>query len=80
MTDELLVRSHRLIRMRLVGWILIGAWQVLSLVSEFVPLADLESKPWRVAGKVLGLLGLIIVAYGFERFAEVSHRISHLHE
>lgn len=77
---QLIRRAHLLIRLRLLGWILIGTWQLLSLISEFVPLVDVESKPIRVAGKVSGLLGLIIIAYGFEQFAEVSHRIAQLHD
>ena len=59
------------IDVRLVGWALIASWQVLSLVSEFVPL-DLEQRWLRITGKVLGLVGLALVAYGFERLMHAS--------
>lgn len=78
--ERLLVLSHRLIRLRLVGWVFVGMWQALSLLSEFVPLVDLESRPVRIAGKVLGVVGLLLIAYGFERFAEASHRLAGLHK
>lgn len=64
--------EYRWIRMRELGWFFIGSWQVLSIVSEFVPI-DLESRILRIGGKVLGLVGLILVAYGFERLMRIEH-------
>ncbi|HVL47534.1 MAG TPA: hypothetical protein VM889_03160 [Candidatus Thermoplasmatota archaeon] len=61
------------VRLRLLGWSLIGLWQVLGLLSEFMPL-DLEAKAVRIAGRVLGLLGLFFVAYGFERIVHKAER------
>lgn len=72
MRTEAHLAEYRWIRMRELGWFFIGAWQVLSIASEFVPI-DLESRILRVTGKVLGLLGLILVAYGFERLMRIEH-------
>lgn len=67
------VQKHRWIRLREFGWLLVAAWQVVALVSEFVYIADLDSKPVRIAGKLLGLVGLALVAYGFERLMRIEH-------
>lgn len=64
--------EHRYVNVRLLGWALIGLWQVLSLASEFVPL-DLESRAMRITGKALGLGGLLLVAWGFERLFALKH-------
>lgn len=64
--------KRRWIRIREFGWVLVGAWQVVSLLSEFVFVAGLESRPVRIAGKVLGLIGLVLVAYGFERIMRID--------
>lgn len=56
---------------RLVGWGLIALWQVLSLASEFAPI-DLEQRWLRISGKVAGLVGLAMVAYGFERLVHAA--------
>lgn len=66
-------REHRWVRLRLLGWGLIGAWQVAGLVGEFVDL-HLMSRGVRIAGDVLGLAGLVLVAVGFERVVAESHR------
>jgi hypothetical protein len=65
-------REHRLVNLRLLGWTLIGAWQLLSLASEFVSI-DLNSDAMRITGKVLGLVGLMMVAIGFERLFALKH-------
>lgn len=67
-------RRRRWIRLRELGWLLIASWQLLSLVSEFYPVLNLESKALRVAGKLLGLVGLFLVAYGFERIMALAER------
>lgn len=64
--------EHRYVDIRLLGWTLIGLWQVLSLASEFVPL-DLESRAMRITGKAMGLMGLVLVAWGFERLFALKH-------
>lgn len=64
----------RYVRLRLLGWVFIGAWQVLGLASEFWPI-DLESDAMRITGRVLGLLGLVLVAWGFERLTKLSRRL-----
>lgn len=61
------------IRLRELGWFLIGLWQLLSILSEFISI-DLESRAMRVTGKVLGLIGLAFVAYGFERLMRIEHK------
>ena len=66
-------RDHRWVRWRLVGWALIGAWQALLLASEFVEL-DVMSRGARIAGGFLGLVGLLLVAVGFERIVAEAHR------
>lgn len=66
------VLEQRYVRLRLGGWMLIALWQVLSLVSEFWPL-PLESDVMRITGKALGLIGLVMVAVGFERLVHLAH-------
>lgn len=58
----LLRADHRLIGFRLVGWLLIA----LGQASWFVG--------WDTAGHVVGIVGVVIVAVGFERFVETHHR------
>ena len=65
-------REHRWVRLRLLGWALIGAWQVVGLASEMLGV-DLMSRPVRIAGDLLGLVGLVLVALGFERVVEAGH-------
>lgn len=45
---------------------------MLSLLSEFVPL-DVQSRTMRIAGKAAGLVGLALVAWGFERLMRMEH-------
>lgn len=59
------------VKVRLVGWVLLGLWPTLSLVSEFYPL-PLEADVIRITGKALGLAGLVCVALGFERLMHVA--------
>jgi hypothetical protein len=66
-------RDHRWVRLRLLGWIMIGLWQTLELLAEFVPLM-LETPTVRIARNVTGLIGLILVAWGFERIVAEAHR------
>lgn len=65
-------RQRKWVRIRELGWVLIGFWQFLSLASEFVPIVNVESRPVRIIGKFLGLAGLIMVAYGFERLTRIA--------
>lgn len=66
-------REQRLwIEIRLLGWLLIGVWQLLSLLSEFWPIVDVNAKTMRVTGKLLGFLGLVLVALGFERLMHLT--------
>ena len=66
-------RDHRWVRLRLLGWILIGLWQVALLAGEFVDLG-LMTRTARIVGGILGLVGLILVAVGFERIVGEAHR------
>jgi hypothetical protein len=54
------------IRVRLVGWLLIGIWQLVGIASEFLPI-DVDARPVRIAGRIVAFAGLALVAYGFER-------------
>lgn len=66
-------RDHRWLRLRMLGWTLIGLWQALVLASEFVNLG-LMSRQARILGDVLGLAGTVLVALGFERIVGEAHR------
>lgn len=73
-------RIHRYIMLRLGGWTLIGAWQLLSLLSEFSDIVDIERRDARIVGKILGIVGLFMVAYGFEKITELQHQMSGVHD
>jgi hypothetical protein len=70
--QESLRREHRLLRVRLAGWILIGSWQALMLLAEFAPI-DLMSRGARVAGLAIGLVGTMMIAWGYARLMRLSH-------
>lgn len=63
--------ERRWIRIREVGWGFLATWQILALASEFWPI-DLESRAMRITGKILGLAGVLLVAYGFERLMRIA--------
>jgi hypothetical protein len=68
-----LARDHLWVRVRLLGWSLIGLWQAAGLLALFVPL-DLDGRPVRIAAAACGLLGTVLVAAGFERIVAEGHR------
>lgn len=68
-----LERDHHWVRLRLLGWVFIGLWQAALLAGEFVDLG-LMTLGARIAGGVLGLVGLVLVAVGFERIVGEAHR------
>lgn len=71
LADGSMIRAeHRLVRFRLVGWLLIALSQLGALANV----------AWRYAtpaldmlGRALGIVGVAIVAFGFERFVELHH-------
>jgi hypothetical protein len=59
-------REAAWIRLRFLGWGLIALWQVVGMLSDALPLGD-ASRPIRIAGRLLALAGLFLVAFGYEQ-------------
>lgn len=68
-----LARDHAWVRLRLLGWLMMGLWQAADLVADVVPVM-LGSRPLMVARDATGLVGLVLVAWGFERIVAEGHR------
>lgn len=63
--------EHRLVRLRLLGWTLIGLSQAAALANVALRYA---TPGLDMLGRAVGIAGLVIVAWGFESFVELHHR------
>jgi|GEM_PF-5078004 len=77
MAASVIRAEHRLVRLRLLGWTLMGLSQLAALVNVGLRYA---TPALDVAGRAVALVGLVIVAWGFERFVELHHRALRSHE
>ncbi|HET6405628.1 MAG TPA: hypothetical protein VFH78_13375 [Candidatus Thermoplasmatota archaeon] len=75
MSRTLLEKEHFWIRLRLVGWVLTALMPVSDLLGQLgvpVPIT-------RLVLTSLSLVGLVIVAVGFERVVETAHHRTGAH-
>jgi nitric oxide reductase large subunit len=64
--------DHHWVRIRMAGWVITGTWIAVQLAFD---LLDLAIPRWvRVAGLSVSLVGIVMVAVGFERIVAEAHR------
>ncbi len=69
--DASFMRDHGWVRIRMAGWIVTGLWLATQLGFE---VAGLDMPRWvRITGLSISLVGIVMVAVGFERIVAEAH-------
>ena len=64
--------SNAWVRIRLAGWSITGLWLAVQLA--FTVADQAIPRPVRMAGLAVSLVGIVLVAVGFERHVAETHK------